>query len=134
MHSRAKNRVATQQGRSLGKLAGWGYLAPTKKSNINSDSPAHKNIARVNTKAAPDQLQRPVALFNRFSPLYEVGNLNETCFMTHLNDFDGKFSDLEGGVGILELNSKNSVNGSNHDDFEKIIVEEKSRPETGSTG
>ena len=47
--------VAIQQGRSLGKLAGWGYLAPTKKSNISSDSPAHKNIARVNTKAAPDQ-------------------------------------------------------------------------------
>ena len=41
MHSHAKNGVATQQGRSLGKLAGWGYLAPTKKSNISSDRPAH---------------------------------------------------------------------------------------------
>ena len=101
MHSRAKNGLATQQGRSLGKLAGWGYLAPTKKSNISSDSPAHKHIARVNTKVAPDQLQRPVALSNRFSQLYEFGDLNETCVYDTLNDIDCKFSDLEGDLGIL---------------------------------
>ena len=125
MYSHAKNGVATQQGRSLGKLAGWGYLAPTKKSNISSDSPAHKNIARVNTKAAPDQLQRPVALFNRFSPLYKVGDLNQTCVYDTLNDFDGKFSDLEGDIRILELNSKNTVNGPNHDDFEKLLLKKR---------
>ena len=49
MHSRAKSGVATQQGRPLGKLAGWGYLAPTKMLSISSDSPVHKNTARVVT-------------------------------------------------------------------------------------
>ena len=76
MHSRAKNGVATQQGCPLGKLAGWGYLAPTKNLSISLDSPAYKNIAKVNTKVAPDQLQRPEAVSNRFSPLYEVEDFN----------------------------------------------------------
>ena len=109
MHSCAKNGMAIQEGRSLGELAGWGYLAPTKKSNISSDSPAHQNTDRVNTKAAPDELQTPVALFNRFSPLYEVADLNEICISDTLNDFDGTFSDIEGNLGILELNSENAV-------------------------
>ena len=125
MHSCAKNEVAIQQGCSLGKLAGWGYLAPTKKSNISSDSPAHKNTDRVNTKAAPDELQTPVALFNRFSPLYEVTDLNETCVSDTLNDFDGTFSYLEGDLGILELNSENVVSGPNHDDFEKLLLKKR---------
>ena len=125
MHSFAKNGVATQQGRSLGKLAGWGYLAPTKKSNISSDSPAHKNTDSVNTKAAPDQLQRPVALFNQFSPLYEVADLNESCVSDTLSDIDGTFSDLRGDLGILELNSENIVPVSNHDDFEKLLLKKR---------
>ena len=67
--------VSTQQGR---KLAGWAYLAPTNNLNISSDRPACKNIAKVNAKVTPDQLQRPVAVYtgNRFSPLYEVEDLN----------------------------------------------------------
>ena len=109
MYSHAKNGVATQQGRPMGKLAGWGYLAPTKNLSIISDSPAYKNIAKVNTKVAPDQLQRPVAVSNRFSPLYEVK----------------EFSDLEGDLGILELNSENTVNVANHDDFEKLLLKKR---------
>ena len=42
MHSHAKNGVTTQQGRPLGNLSEWGYLAPTKKLSISLDSPAHK--------------------------------------------------------------------------------------------
>ena len=44
MHSHAKNGVATQQGRPLDKLTGWGYLAPTKKLSISLDSPVHKTL------------------------------------------------------------------------------------------
>ena len=125
MHSCAKNGVASwwvqgtpiSQGRSFGK--------PTKKSNISSDSPAHKNIDRVNTKAAPDELQTPVALFNRFSPLHEVADLNETCVSDTLNDFDGTFFDFEGDLGILELNSENAVSGPNHDDFQKLLLKKR---------
>ena len=68
--------LSTQHRRPLGKLAGWGYLAPTKNLNISSHRPAYKNIAKVNAKVTPDQLQRPVAVYNRFSPLYEVEDLN----------------------------------------------------------
>ena len=125
MHSRAKNGVATQQGHPLGMLAGWGYLAPTKKLSISSDSPAHENIARVNTKVAPDQLQRPVAVSNRFSPLHEVEVFNENSVHDTLNDIDCEFSDLEGDLGILELNSKNTVNGTNYDDFEKLLFKKR---------
>ena len=88
MHSRAKNGVATQRGHPLGKLAGWGYLAPIKKSSISSDSPAHKNTVKVNTKVALDQLQTPVAVFNRFFPLYGVEVFNETSVHDTLNDID----------------------------------------------
>ena len=125
MYSRAKNGVATQQGRPVSKLAGWGYLAPTKKLNISSDIPVHENIARVNTKVAPDQLQRPAAVFNRFSPLYEVEVFNENCVHDTLNDIDCEFSDLEGDLGILESNSENTVNGTNYNDFEKLLLKKR---------
>ena len=42
-----------------------------------------------------------------------------------MNDFKGKFSDLEGDLGILELNSEHTVNGSNHDDFEKLLLKKR---------
>ena len=45
MHSHAKNGVDPQQGRPLGKLAGWEYHAPTKKLSISLDSPAHKILS-----------------------------------------------------------------------------------------
>ena len=48
--------------------------------------PTYKNIAKVNTKVAPDQLQRPVAVSNRFSPLYEVEDFKETSVHDTLND------------------------------------------------
>ena len=121
MHSHAKNGVATQQRCPLGKLAGWGNLAPTKNLNICPDSPAYKNITKVNAKVTPDQLQRPVAVSNRFSPLYEFEDLNETSVDDILNDIDYKFSDLKGDLGILELNSENSVNVANHDDVDKLL-------------
>ena len=125
MHSGAKNGVVTQLGSPLGKLAGWGHFAPTKNLNISSESPAYKNITKVNAKVTPDQLQRPVAVSNRFSPLYEVEYLNETSVNDTLNDIDYKFSDLEGDFGILELNSENSVNVANHDDFDKLLLKKE---------
>ena len=126
MNSCAKNGVATQQGRPLGKLAGLGYLAPTKKSGISSDSPAQKiNIARVNTKVALDQLQTPVAVFNRFSPLYGAEIFNETSVHDTLNDIDCEFSDLEGDLDILELNSENTVNSTKYDDFDKLLLKKR---------
>ena len=54
--------------------SGRGHVAPTKNLSNSSDSPACKNSAKVNFKVAPDQLQEPVAVFNRFSPLYELKN------------------------------------------------------------
>ena len=42
-----------------------------------------------------------------------------------MNDFDGKFADLEGDLGILELNSENTVNDTNHDDFEKLLLKKR---------
>ena len=117
--------MATQEGRPLGNLAGLGYLAPTKKSSISSDSPAQKNITRVNTKVAPDQLQTPVAVFNRFSPLYGVEVFNETSVHDTRNDNDYEFSDLEGDLGILELNSENTVNDTNYDDLDKLLLKKR---------
>ena len=78
MPSHAKNGVATQQGHPLGKLAGWGHLVPTKDLNISSDTPAYKNTTKVKANVTPDQFHRPVPVSNRFSPLYEVVDLNET--------------------------------------------------------
>ena len=57
--------------------------------------------------------------------MYEVRDLNETFVYDTLNDFDGKFADLEGDLGILELNSENTVNGTNHDDFEKLLLKKR---------
>ena len=77
MQSCARNRVATQQRHPQGKLAGWGHIAPTKNSSISSDSPACKNTTKVNVKVAPDHIQEPVAVFNRFSPLYKIEVLSQ---------------------------------------------------------
>ena len=85
MHSHAKNGVATHQGRPLSKLAGWGYLAPTKKLSINSDSPVYKNTARVVTQVVPDQLQTPVPVYNRFSPLQGVDVSDDDSVCDTLN-------------------------------------------------
>ena len=89
------------------------------------DSPAHKNISRVNTKVAPDHLQRPVAVYNRFSSLYEVEDFNETSVHGTLNNIDCNFSELEGDLGILQRNSENTVNGGNHDDFDKLLLKKR---------
>ena len=75
--------------------------------NISSDSPAYKNIAKVKAKVTPDQFQRPVPVSNRFSPLYEVEDMNETSVHVTLDDIDYTFSDVEGDLGILELNTEN---------------------------
>ena len=125
MHSRAKNGVATQQGLPLGKLAGWEYHASTKKASVSSDSQAHKNTARVSTRVVPDQLQTPVPVFNRFPPLQEVEVSNETSVHDTLNDIHCEFSDIEGDLGILELNSENTVNDKNHDDFDKSLLKKR---------
>ena len=123
--SHAKSGVAIQQGRPLGKLAGWEYQVPTKKASVSLDSPAHKNTARVSTKVVPDQLQTPVPVFNRFSPLQEVEVSNETSVNDILNDIQCEFSDLEGDLGILDLNSENTVNDKNHDDFDKLLLKKR---------
>ena len=114
--------MATQQRRPLGKVAGWGHFAPTKKLNISSDSPAHKNVAKVNTKVALNHLQTPVAVSNRFEPLDELefSEISET-----LNDIDYKLSDLEDDLGILDLNSENTANGTNYDNFEKLLLKKR---------
>ena len=125
MHSCAKNGVATQQGRPLGKLAGWEYLAPTKMSSISSDSPVHKNTARVVTQVVPDQLQTPVPVFNRFSPLQGVDVSDDDSVCDTLNYVDCEFSDLEGDLGILQWNPENTVNDKNHDDFDKLLLKKK---------
>ena len=125
MHSRAKNGVATQQGRPLGKLAGWEYLAPTKNKSISSDSPAHKNTARVVTQVVPDQLQTPVPVFNRFSPLQGVDVSDDDSLSDTLNYVDCEFSDLEDDLGILQLHPENVVNDKNHDDFDKLLLKKK---------
>ena len=44
-----------------------------KNQRISSDSPVYENKARKNVKVAPVHLQEPVAVNNRFSPLYKVG-------------------------------------------------------------
>ena len=42
-----------------------------------------------------------------------------------MNDIDYKFSDHEGDLGILELNSENSVNVANYDDFDKLLLKKR---------
>ena len=39
-----------------------------------------------------------------------------------MNDIDCEFSVLEGDLGILELNSENTVNDKNHGDFNKLLL------------
>ena len=34
-------------------------------------------------------------------------------------------SDLEGDLGILELNSENTVNVTNHNDFENLLLKKR---------
>ena len=72
-----KNRVATQEGCLQGKLSGWGDVAPIKSQGISSDSPACKNIAWKNVRVAPVHMQEPVAVSNRFSPLYKVDDFGQ---------------------------------------------------------
>ena len=125
MQNHAENGVATWQGRPLGKLAGWGYLAPTKKLTISSDSPVHKNTASVVTQVALDQLQTPIPVSNRFSPLYAIDVSSDICVHDTLNYTDCELSDLEGDLGILELNTENTVNANNYDDFDKLLLKKK---------
>ena len=125
MHSHVKNGVATQQRHPPGKLAGWGYLAPTKNLNISSDSPAYKSTTKVKANVTPNQFHRPVPVFNRFSPLHEVVDLKESSVNDTLDDIDYKFSDHEGDLGILELSTENSVNIANHDDFDKLLLKKR---------
>ena len=70
-------------------------------------------------------MQRAVAVSNTFSPLYEVEVFNKTSVHDTLNDIDCEFSDLEGDLSILELNSENTVNGTNYDDFENFLLKKK---------
>ena len=41
------------------------------------------------------------------------------------NDCDCEFSDLEGDLGIQELNSENTVNDTNYDDLDKLLLKKK---------
>ena len=93
--------------------------------NISSDSPAYKNTTKVKANVTPDQFQRPVPVSNRFSPLCEVADLNENSVDDTLDDIDYKFSDLEGDLVILELNTENSVNITNHDAFDKLLLKKR---------
>ena len=54
--------------------------------------------------------------------MYKVVDLNGTSVDNTLGDIDYKFADLDGDLGILELNTENSVNIVNHDDFDKLLL------------
>ena len=68
-------------------------------------------------------MQKPVAVSKRFSPLYEVKELGQEINIDDtLNDSDYEFSDLEGDLDILELNSCSCVNITNYDEFDKLLL------------
>ena len=50
---------------------------------------------------------------------------NETSVHDTLNDIHCEFSDLEGDLGILDLNAGNTVNDKNLDDFDKLLVKKR---------
>ena len=109
----------------MGKLAGWGYLAPTKKLSVSLDSPVHKHTASVVTQVAPDQLKTPIPVSNRFSPLHGIDVCNDINVHDTLNYTDCELSDLEGDLGILELNTENTVNDNSYDEFDKLLLKKK---------
>ena len=57
--------------------------------------------------------------------MYEVVDLNGTSVDNTLGDIDYKFADLDGDLGTLELNTENSVNIVNHDDFDKLLLKKR---------
>ena len=130
----AKNRVTMQQGRIQGKLAGWGHIIPIKSQRFSSDSPACINTAKVNVKVAPDHLQEPVAVTNRFTPLFEVDEFGQEVNVIYtLYDINYEFSDLECNLAILDSNLGFCLNVTNYDSFDKKLLKKTSGSESAST-